>query len=193
MAELLVNKPSNTSRTLLLAMGNRFANAAARYTSQVTIEEPLKVISRVSDSTLFDHLDTTWEFAGGPTPDSCWLTFSIDFAFKSPLYGQLASLFFQEVSDVYPDSCWTPDVCQLSHRPLSSCCSEPLYSKGRLQLGPPQSQLKLGLPVRCVVGGQTPCYCRVAQGHHGDYAQATAQVQYAAVHRVLGLELTIMV
>ena len=56
------------------------------------------MISRVSDSTLFDHLDTTWEFAGGPTPDSCWLTFSIDFAFKSPLYGQLASLFFQEVN-----------------------------------------------------------------------------------------------
>ncbi len=72
--------------------------AGRRYTSQVTIEEPLKVISRVSDSTLFDHLDTTWEFAGGPTPDSCWLTFSIDFAFKSPLYGQLASIFFQEVS-----------------------------------------------------------------------------------------------
>lgn len=70
---------------------------ACRYTSQVTIEEPAKVISRVSDSTLFDHLDTTWEFAGGPTPDSCWLTFSIDFAFKSPLYGQLASIFFQEV------------------------------------------------------------------------------------------------
>ena len=63
----------------------------------MTIEEPAKVISRVSDSTLFDHLDTTWEFAGGPTPDSCWLTFSIDFAFKSPLYGQLASIFFQEV------------------------------------------------------------------------------------------------
>ncbi len=69
-----------------------------RYTSEVTIEEPAKVISRVSDSTLFEHLQTTWEFAGGPTPDSCWLTFDIDFAFKSPLYGQLASVFFQEVS-----------------------------------------------------------------------------------------------
>ncbi len=64
----------------------------------MTIEEPAKVISRVSDSTLFEHLQTTWEFAGGPTPDSCWLTFDIDFAFKSPLYGQLASVFFQEVS-----------------------------------------------------------------------------------------------
>ena len=91
------------------------ANAARRYTSQVTIEEPLKVISRVSDSTLFDHLDTTWEFAGGPTPDSCWLTFSIDFAFKSPLYGQLASIFFQEVSVM-------PGVQQQSQAVASNPC-----------------------------------------------------------------------
>lgn len=38
-----------------------------------------------------------WEFAPGPTPDSCWLSFSVDFAFKSPLYGQLATVFFKEV------------------------------------------------------------------------------------------------
>ena len=67
------------------------------YTSEVTLEQPQRVISRVRDSTLFDHLDTTWEFQGGPTPQSCWLTFSTDFAFKSPLYSQLASVFFQEV------------------------------------------------------------------------------------------------
>ena len=42
-----------------------------------------------------------WEFAPGPTPTSCWLSFSVDFAFKSPLYGQLATVFFKEVlSDV---------------------------------------------------------------------------------------------
>jgi Polyketide cyclase / dehydrase and lipid transport len=38
-----------------------------------------------------------WEFAPGPTPTSCWLSFSVDFAFKSPLYGQLATVFFKEV------------------------------------------------------------------------------------------------
>lgn len=69
----------------------------ARYTSEVHLQPPMRVISNVNDSTLFDHLDTTWEFQTGPTPRSCWLTFSTDFAFKSPLYGQLASVFFQEV------------------------------------------------------------------------------------------------
>jgi len=33
----------------------------------------------------------------GPTPHSVWLHFEIDFAFKSPLYRQVASLFFEEV------------------------------------------------------------------------------------------------
>lgn len=56
------------------------------------------MLSKVSDSTLFDHLDTTWEFKSGPTPSTTWLNFSIDFAFKSPLYRHIAGVFFDEVS-----------------------------------------------------------------------------------------------
>lgn len=56
------------------------------------------MLSKVSDSTLFDHLDTTWEFKRGPTPTTTWLSFDLDFAFKSPLYRQIANLFFDEVS-----------------------------------------------------------------------------------------------
>ena len=33
----------------------------------------------------------------GPTPHSTWLTFEVDFAFKSPLYRQVACIFFEEV------------------------------------------------------------------------------------------------
>lgn len=33
----------------------------------------------------------------GPTPHTTWLTFEVDFAFKSPLYRQVASIFFEEV------------------------------------------------------------------------------------------------
>ena len=67
--------------------------------------EPSKVLSKVSDSTLFDHLDTTWEFKAGPTPSTTWLNFNLAFAFKSPLYGQIASVFFDEVS---PEHCHSP-------------------------------------------------------------------------------------
>lgn len=62
--------------------------------------EPSKVTSKVADSTLFDHLDTTWEFKAGPTPSTTWLNFDLTFAFKSPLYRQIASVFFDEVSSL---------------------------------------------------------------------------------------------
>lgn len=55
------------------------------------------VRSEVGESTLFSHLNSEWKFAAGPTPHSVWLEFEIDFAFKSPLYRQVASLFFEEV------------------------------------------------------------------------------------------------
>lgn len=68
-----------------------------RYTSKIYLEKNKLVLTKVADSTLFNALDNRWEFEAGPTPQSCWLTFSIDFAFKSPLYGQLATAFFKEV------------------------------------------------------------------------------------------------
>lgn len=68
-----------------------------RYSSQVYLTAPSKVLSKVSDSTLFDHLDTTWEFKRGPTATTTWLSFDLDFAFKSPLYRQIANIFFDEV------------------------------------------------------------------------------------------------
>jgi ribosome-associated toxin RatA of RatAB toxin-antitoxin module len=55
------------------------------------------VRSQVGESMLFSHLDSTWGFEPGPTPASVWLTFDIDFAFKSSLYRQLADVFFEEV------------------------------------------------------------------------------------------------
>lgn len=33
----------------------------------------------------------------GPTPHTTWLSFDVDFAFKSPLYRHVASVFFEEV------------------------------------------------------------------------------------------------
>ncbi|EXC41989.1 hypothetical protein L484_000662 [Morus notabilis] len=50
-----------------------------------------------SDTTLFDHLINTWEFNPGPVPGTCNLYFLVDFKFQSPLYSQVASMFFREV------------------------------------------------------------------------------------------------
>lgn len=68
-----------------------------RYTSRITLSPGHSVRSEVSESALFHHLDSTWEFHPGPTPGSCWIEFRLEFAFRSPLYRQAASLFFEEV------------------------------------------------------------------------------------------------
>lgn len=68
-----------------------------RYTSEVYLKPGEQVVSKVFDSTLFDHLDSTWDFKVGPSPSSTWLTFSVDFGFKSPLYRSVAAVFFEEV------------------------------------------------------------------------------------------------
>ncbi|VAH80575.1 unnamed protein product [Triticum turgidum subsp. durum] len=50
-----------------------------------------------SQSGLFDHLINVWEFEPGPVPGTCDLYFLVDFKFQSPLYRQVASMFFKEV------------------------------------------------------------------------------------------------
>ncbi|XP_020517413.1 coenzyme Q-binding protein COQ10 homolog, mitochondrial isoform X2 [Amborella trichopoda] len=50
-----------------------------------------------SQSGIFDHLINIWEFNPGPVPGSCDIYFLVDFKFSSPLYRQVASMFFSEV------------------------------------------------------------------------------------------------
>lgn len=55
------------------------------------------VQTTASESGLFDHLINVWEFKPGPVPGTCDLYFLVDFKFQSPLYRQVASMFFKEV------------------------------------------------------------------------------------------------
>ena len=68
-----------------------------KYLSKVKLQRPTMISSHVGESTLFSHLNSSWKFQPGPTPESVWMTFHVDFAFKSPLYRHVASLFFEEV------------------------------------------------------------------------------------------------
>ncbi len=68
-----------------------------RYLSRVTLEPGTCVIARARDTQLFSHLTNEWHFSPGPTTASTWLTFSVDFQFRSVLYSQAASVFLDEV------------------------------------------------------------------------------------------------
>ncbi|KAK9269850.1 hypothetical protein L1049_025423 [Liquidambar formosana] len=67
------------------------------YVSHVELNRPKSIKTTVSESTLFDHLINIWEFNPGPIPGTCELYFLVDFKFQSPLYRQVASMFFKEV------------------------------------------------------------------------------------------------
>ncbi len=68
-----------------------------RYVSQVTLNAPHEVKTHTGDSTLFSHLDSSWKLSPGPSAQSVWVDFTVDFEFKSALYRNVASLFFEEV------------------------------------------------------------------------------------------------
>ncbi|XP_077245249.1 uncharacterized protein LOC143885126 [Tasmannia lanceolata] len=67
------------------------------YVSHVELKKPKSIKTTVSESGLFDHLINVWEFSPGSVPGTCDLYFLVDFKFNSPLYRQVASMFFKEV------------------------------------------------------------------------------------------------
>lgn len=87
--------PSSTYLEAELEVG--FQMFTERYTSKVTLQPEHLIISKVEDSSLFDHLSNKWEFKPGPTPSTTSVQFEVDFAFRSPLYRQVAMVFFEEV------------------------------------------------------------------------------------------------
>eukprot|EP00096_Caligus_rogercresseyi_P008713 TRINITY_DN2810_c0_g1_i1.p1 TRINITY_DN2810_c0_g1~~TRINITY_DN2810_c0_g1_i1.p1 ORF type:complete len:185 (-),score=47.64 TRINITY_DN2810_c0_g1_i1:73-627(-) len=71
------------------------------YTSDVTLFEPNLVTAVSNDLSLFKFLKTVWKFnelQGVPNNErSCALDFAVHFKFRSPIYAQFSTLFFDEV------------------------------------------------------------------------------------------------
>ncbi|KNA25852.1 hypothetical protein SOVF_002770 [Spinacia oleracea] len=85
------------------------------YVSHVVLNKPKYIKTTASESNLFEHLINVWEFRPGPTPETCNLYFLVDFKFRSPLYRQVASMFFREVATRLVSS--FIDRCRLIYGP----------------------------------------------------------------------------
>ncbi|GAB4852150.1 hypothetical protein Ancab_016340 [Ancistrocladus abbreviatus] len=85
------------------------------YVSHVVLNKPRFIKTTSSESNLFEHLINNWEFNSGPTPGTCNIHFLVDFKFQSPLYRQVASMFFKEV--VSRLVCSFTDRCRLIYGP----------------------------------------------------------------------------
>lgn len=71
------------------------------YTSNVKLDRPKLITASCIEGALFKHLETRWKFNLPPEPHSpveiCLLDFHVSFEFKTLLYAQLATPFFDEM------------------------------------------------------------------------------------------------
>ncbi|KAL4559543.1 hypothetical protein LXL04_031685 [Taraxacum kok-saghyz] len=91
----IVQRHSDSAFDAELEIGFKFL--VESYMSHVELVKPKMIKTTSSQSSLFDHLINIWEFNPGPVPGTCDLHFFVDFKFQSPLYSQMASMFFKEV------------------------------------------------------------------------------------------------
>lgn len=68
-----------------------------RYISIVSIQPPTRVTAMSNQTNLFEFLRTDWEFHPARDGQSTWVTFQVEFQFKSALYNRISELFFQDI------------------------------------------------------------------------------------------------
>ena len=93
-SNVLIETPTDLEAELVVGFG--YFNE--KYVSVVKLDKPKSVIAVSRQTNLLEYLKTEWSFA--PTssdPKKCWVTFKIDFKFKSPLYNQISDMFLQDV------------------------------------------------------------------------------------------------
>jgi ribosome-associated toxin RatA of RatAB toxin-antitoxin module len=82
-------------KLILATLSVDFKLAQATYTSKVTFEKPNFVNVNADNQSIFQHLHNKWEFAPGPLPNSCYLTFNVSFKFSNKLFQHFAKQFLQ--------------------------------------------------------------------------------------------------
>lgn len=76
-----------------------FGSVREKYTSNVYLVPNIKISTDSSQTSFIDKLTTLWTFTPGEDPKTCWVTFQIDFKFKSIIYSKISDLFFQDIVD----------------------------------------------------------------------------------------------
>jgi len=93
----VLSRTGPSSLTAELVVG--FGLFKEKYTSEVVMSAPKSVVATSKQVNLLEFLRTEWTFTPTSDPSSCWVTFNIDFKFKSDMYTRVSDLFLQEVVD----------------------------------------------------------------------------------------------
>lgn len=92
-----VRTRSEDGRNIEADLAAGFQLFSEQYTSRVTLQPFTSVIAEASNTQLFRKLRNEWGFAPGPQPHTCWLSFKVEFEFRSALYAHVSGLFMDEV------------------------------------------------------------------------------------------------
>jgi coenzyme Q-binding protein COQ10 len=93
-SSILRSTPTNLEAELVVGYGM----FNEKYISDVELIRPSSVIATSKQTNLLEYLRTKWSFSPcSSNPLHCWVTFEIDFKFKSALYNQVSDMFLQDV------------------------------------------------------------------------------------------------
>ena len=88
---------SKTGKSMTAELEVGFNIFSEKYISKVEVSAPNYVSAESTQTNLFEYLRTEWKFTPANDPNTTWVTFQVDFKFKSPIYNDLSRLFLQEV------------------------------------------------------------------------------------------------
>jgi len=75
-----------------------FSLFSEKYSSEIELNEPYSVVAISKETKLFEYLRTEWKFSPSTNNSNyTWVTFQVDFQFKSSLYNEVSNLFLKEV------------------------------------------------------------------------------------------------
>ena len=107
-----VTRTDNNTGKLEAELCIGFGILNEKYTSHVAMVKPTTIIATSHQSNVFEYLKTEWKFAPSKNdPSKSWVTFQLDFKFRSELYSRICEVFMQDVVTkmvrAFEDRCFT--------------------------------------------------------------------------------------
>ena len=91
---IIRSTPTNLEAELIVGYGV----FNEKYISDVQLIRPKSVIAVSKQTNLLEYLRTEWSFTPcSSNPNHCWVTFAIDFKFKSAVYNHVSDMFLQDI------------------------------------------------------------------------------------------------
>ena len=93
----IISKDSSNPNKLKAELVVGFGMFNERYTSDILMVDKVSIKATSIEASVLEYLISEWKFSPAADPKSCWVTFQINFKFKSEIYNHVSDLFLTEV------------------------------------------------------------------------------------------------